>query len=685
MLKKIHIVLVVVLVLASLSSCKDYLNSDKLFQERMTLDKSFNNIKYVQEWLAHTYSFMDGVNAIVSSKGYQPFNFSDDIYYGDRDVNYDVKEGNQLSYNRFHTGNYHENEKQGSWGDCYKGIRSASIFINNIDRNKKLSEEEIADFKAQARFARAYYYWLLLRKYGPIPILPDEGIDYTKSYDEIAIPRSSYEDCAEYISNEMLLAAKNLPLYRGQLAVARPTCGAALAVRAKALLFAASPLMNGVPTESGYEQKLVDDKGNPLLSLNYDEIKWAKAAAASRDVIELGVYELYTAPFRTSGTPGHPPTVAPPYNPEYSNASWPNGWANIDPYQSYRAVFNGELKASENPELIYTLGKNQSSEGVAVMVVHQLPRSASGWNTHGMTLKQSDAYYMNDGSDVPGKGSEYGRGNGSDRLTGYVTMVDKDADKYPHLRTGVSLQFAHRGARFYASVAFNGSMWHLRNESEIRNREQQVFYYRGSGNGYTNTMFWLRTGIGIKKFVNPKDTYENGDLGNVVPKSVPTIRYADILLMYAEALNELTRSYQIPSWDSSKTYSISRDIQQMKRGIRPVRIRAGLPDYSGAVYASRDVFRKTLKRERQIELMGEGKRYFDLRRWEDAPEEVSLPIYGYNVLMTADQKELFHTPVKSFALKSAWAPKMYFWPISINELRRNDNLTQNPGWKTYSN
>ena len=68
--------------------------------------------------------------------------------------------------------------------------------------------------KAQARFVRAYYYWLLLRKYGPVPLLPDEGLDYTVDYDDLAIQRSSYDECVEYIESEMRLAAKDLPLTR---------------------------------------------------------------------------------------------------------------------------------------------------------------------------------------------------------------------------------------------------------------------------------------------------------------------------------------------------------------------------------------------------------------------------------------------------------------------------------------
>ncbi|SDZ86339.1 Starch-binding associating with outer membrane [Arachidicoccus rhizosphaerae] len=685
MTNKISAIAVFILMASLLFSCKKYLDSDQYFKDRLTLDKSFNNVQYIEEWLANSYSYLTGVNADVASKGYEPFNFSDDIYYGDRDVDFDIKEEGQLSYNAFSLGNYHENDKQDSWTQCYQGIRSASIFIYNIDASTVINDEQKADYKAQARFVRAYYYWLLLRKYGPIPIIPDEGADYTKSYDELALPRSSYEACAEYIGHEMVLAAKDLPQSRGQLEIARPTKGAALATRAKVFLYAASPLMNGGKGSMDFKNQLLDDQGNPLLGITYDEEKWARAAAAAKDVMNLGVYALYVAPFTNSGTLTHPATIAPPYNAEFSDKPWPDGWANIDPYQSYRALFDGELSASENPELIFTRGKNQSTEGINVMVVHQLPRIASGWNTHGMTLKQCDAYYMNDGSDVPGMDQEYGRGNGSQRVGGFVTDEDVAEGKYKPLLSGVSLQFANREPRFYASVGFNGSLWDLTNESEERNREQQVFYYRGSGNGYTNTMFWLRTGIGIKKYVNPQDTYENGDLNKVVPKYEPAIRYADILLEYTEALNELTGSYSIPSWDSAQTYTVARTTEEMRKGLRPVRIRAGVPDFSDAVYSSNTALRKAIKRERQVELMGEQERYYDLRRWDDAATELALPIYGYNVLMTSDQRDLFHQPVAAFALQSTFAPKMYFWPISLTELQRDKRLTQNPGWLTYNN
>ncbi len=679
-MKKIYLLVLSIIGIGILFSCTEYLESDQYFKDRMTLDKVFTSEEYTEQWLAHTFSFLTGFNAEVTSKGITPHNFADDMYYGDRDAAIDINLGNELSYSRFKLGEYNENEKQGGWGDSYKGIRNATIFIQHIDQNTIFSAEKRADYKAQARFARAYFYMLLLRKYGPVPILPEEGIDYTKDYDEIAIPRSSYEECAEYVSSEMLLAAKDLPLFRDEQAVARPTRGAALAARAKVLLYAASPLANGNNDE--FAQELVDDQGKRLLSAEYNEEKWAKAAAAARDVMEMGIYELYVANFRTSGNASFPATIAPPYHSEFSDKSWPEGWANIDPFESYRAVFNGTLSASENPELIFTRGQNQT-ESVQAMVAHQLPRIAAGWNTHGMTQKQADAYYMNDGTNAPGKDKEIGRGDGSERAAGYVTREDMDAGRYKPLTEGVSLQYANREPRFYASVAYNGDIWHMTNESEERNREQKVFYYRGGGNGYTNTMFWLRTGIGIKKFVHPRDTYQNGDINKIIPKAEPAIRYADILLMYAEALNELDGSYTIPSWDGSQSYTIGRDVNEMKKGVRPVRLRSGVPDYTTNVYGNKEEMRKALKRERQIELMGEGQRYYDLRRWKDAPVEEALPIYGCNVLMNEAQRDLFHTPVPVWSFPTTFSKKMWFWPIQHSELKRNIRLTQNPGW-TYN-
>ncbi|MDR2815387.1 MAG: RagB/SusD family nutrient uptake outer membrane protein [Proteiniphilum sp.] len=677
MIKKFSTLLLTLFVIGLVPSCSDYLDSDRYFKDRTSIETVFTSRPRTEEWLAYAYAFLNGSNADICSKLGSPHVYDDAMYFGDQDVKYDPADDWKLSYNKFRLGEYTENDNSDSWSRCYKGIYQASVFIHNIYMNPTMSEKERLDYKGQARFVRAYFYWLLLRKYGPVPIMPDEGVDYTQSYDDIATPRSSYEEVAEHISNEMVQAAKELQYltrYDNEN-VARPTKGAALATRAYALIFAASPLANGNNDE--FAQALVDDQGRRLLSQEYSEKKWAKAAAAARDVIELGVYDLYTAPFSTTNNGLHDsPTIVPPTGPIFSNQDWPNGWKNIDPFKSYRDLFNGTVDPVGNPEFIFSRVSNTFE--VASLVEHQMPRDFGGWNTHGLTQKMVDVYYMNDGADAPGKDKEIGRGDGSNRVNGFTTQEDVDAGRYPPLRANVSLQYANREPRFYASVAYNGAVWHYLNRPEPTDRHRQTFYYRGGGNGYTNSPFHLRTGIGVMKYVHPEDVPNN-----IRSKTEPAIRYADILLIYAEALNELDGTHSIPSWNGATTYTISRDIEQINRGVLPVRIRAGLPDYTPSTYDSKDELRKALKRERMIELLGEGKRYFDLRRWKDAPVEEALQIYGCNVIMNADHREEFHQPMVIFNLTSTFSPKMYFWPIMHDELKHNKRLTQTPGWTSY--
>ena len=448
---------------------------------------------------------------------------------------------------------------------------------------------------------------------------------------------------------------------------------------------------------------LVNKDGKRLLPETYDESKWAKAAAAAKDVMDLNIYGIHVAYFNSNtGDIAYPATIVPPHDDEFSDQSWPNGWKNIDPFQSYREMFDGSIIVSQNEELIFTRGKNQSRESVDIMVVHQLPRNgAGGYGSQGMTQKQCDAYYMNDGTNCPGMNDVYkefdgykGRYDSRPRAEGYVET--KELADYPELGplgVGVSKQYVQREPRFYASVGYNGSTWHLLNALNDNTHDEekniQVFYYRGGSNGYANSSYWLRTGIGIKKYVHPNDisyTQKNSyDVDRIEHKADPAIRYAEVLLIYAEALNELTGSYEVPSWDGSKMHSVKRDITEMKKGIRPIRIRAGLPDYDKVkghetAYDDPNEFRRMLKRERQIEFFAEGHRYWDLRRWLDAPLEETTPVYGCNMLASKDMADQFHTPVMCTSLPTIFAEKMWLCPIDHTELKHNVNLVQNPGW-----
>lgn len=686
----------------SLSSCVD-LDSDKYFEDRKTLEVVFTSKQQSLEWLAKAYYSLLHENRDVGSKSWGFFTtFDDCMYYGDRDSKLfsDNKDNVMASYNSYRLGLYDENYCGWAWTHSYRGIYQASVFIHNIDQNTEMTAQERLDYKGQARFLRAYCYWLLLRKYGPVPIVPEDGIDYSQSYDNMSLARNTYEEVAVHIAKEMEKAAEEIQYTRRDEAnIGRPTKGAALATRALAYIYAASPLANGQLKNGQHDATLVTDNiatdfknkdGQLLLSTEYDESKWARAAAACKDVIDLGVYQLYHRSFSNSESDGNAATIVPPHDDNFSDKNWPEGWADIDPQKSYADLFNGNLSAVDNPELIFSRVNNQVKDNdysMEAMVIHAMPISCGGWNTHGMTQKMVDAYYMNDGTDVPGKDSEMNGGDGSERVTGFTTR--SNYRQYPPLRANVSMQYANREPRFYASCAFSGSVWEALGHPEQAQRNKQVFYYRGGGDGYINAFSYLRTGIGVKKYYNPSDYIQsNHSMDGISPKPEPAIRYADILLMYAEALNELTsgQEYPIPSWDGSQTYNISRDVNEIKKAIQPIRIRAGVPDYETTdpgIYNDANKLRAKIKRERMIELFAEGKRYYDLRRWMDAVIEESKPIYGLNVFMNQANRNDFMKIVPTSNLQSTFSDKMYFWPVTHDELKRNNKLVQTIGWTDY--
>ena len=676
---------------AFLTSCSDYLDTDKYFKDQQSLEHFFNNKNNTLEWLALSYSRLQGDNIEIGHSDNNPTNFCDDMTFN---------EGNNGDrYRKFKLGEYgdgysYDTYYKNSWPWSYVAIRQASVFIHNAHANDELTQDEIDVLIGEAHFLRGYFYWLLIRKYGPVPIMPDEGADFSESYDNLSYPRNTFDECVDFICKDMIEAAKRLPDRRDNLNSARPTKGAALAVRAKVLTYAASPLYNGNTEMADF----TDKTGRQLISQQYDERKWAVAAAAGKDFLDYndqaGVYKIHTVGIRkTAEDTSYPTTIIPPKCEPYSSQNFPDGWADIDPFESYRSVFNGELSMAENEEVIFTRGQNNRTNnlipdgqegsveiGVKDLVKHQLPNSLGGWNIHGVTQKQCDAYAMADGTpyDREKVMAKYGPGNE------FTTINNKALHPYDHLPdNGIYMGYANREPRFYASVAYSGTIWPGASTTEDRYHNQQIFYYRGEQDGRVNSNErWVNTGIGVMKYVHPYDI-NVGNNASIRDKADPALRYADLLLLYAEALNNLTTSYEIASWDGTQTYTISRDVNEMHRGVKPVRMRAGVPDYTDEVYADRDQFFNAIVHERQIEFFAENQRYFDLRRWKIAEEHEAEQIYGCNTLMDRRNALQFYNPVRVPKLQTSFSRRQYFWPVSWDELRRNKNLTQAPGWKDY--
>lgn len=648
--------------LLGFGSCGDYLDVDKYFDETLTPEAAFAKRIYAEGFLSNAFEVMWEEVCDIScggSGGYMMF-ASDELLRMDDNTK------------KYQNGEYSPDNtlKEDKWKRVYEPVRKASTFIQYIDYCEEISRDERQDMKAQAYFLRGYAYWVLLRQYGPLPLIPSEGFDIGMSYDQLSVQRNTFEECVEQIENDFLLAALNLPYDRTSNNIGRPTKGAALAARARLLLFAASPLYNG--NDDMFQLKNIDGVtlipgGKPV------EEKWAKAAAAAYDVIKLakerGLYRLHTVD--TTST-----SIAPPLHPEFSTKNFPDGWANIDPFESYRQVFNGAVSAYNNKEIIFTR-PNDNKDGLKQLVELMIPASLQGKNSIAVTLKQVNAYDMNDGRTITEAGADY-------KTSGFTKANEVNG----YVEGGaVSLRFLNREPRFYASIAYPGSVWECSSAPLEEHRKKQKFYYfneRDGRNGGSNDLYPV-TGVGLKKYYHPEDAVTSG--AYIVEKFEPAIRYAEVLLWYAEALNELSDGavYNIASFDGQTTYEIKRDVEEMRYGIKPIRMRAGMPDFTNDAYDSRDQFRTLLKKERQIELFAESKRYFDLRRWKDAEVEENQPIMGYNVdvqsIGSDRQREPFYEErVVNTYPKIFMNPKMYLWPIPEYEMTRNKRLTQNPGW-----
>lgn len=638
------------------SSCADYLDVDKYFYDQLSIDSAFSKRKYVDGWLSNAF---EPIQYITEGEGMRRWMSDDIVKYEGRDYqngNYSATTNNGDSENLLYK--------------AYEAVRKASTFIDNVDRCGELTEVEKADMKGQMRFIRAYAYWSLIRHFGPVPLIPEHGLDVSLSYEELSLPRASLDEIVAFIDQDLVVAARSLPMVRTVNNMGRPTRGAALALRARILLWVASPLMNG--NRDLFNVK--DNRGRQLVPQEYDESKWAKAAAAAKEVMDLGIYELYTI----EPSPDTPEYERPPYNAEFSDKNFPDGWADVDPYLSYKSIFDGTIIGSKNPELIFTR-TSRGNEQINHWVSNCMPRTLSGSNLIGVSQKQVDAYYMDNGQTI-----QEAEASGYYKEDGFTTSSNPlNEGGAPFLPANVSWQYAHREPRFYASIAYCGSIWVCASANEAQYRNKQIFYYRDLNDGKQGFKEDCPlTGIGFKKFVNDEDAFTQG--GYRMDKTENTIRYAEMLLIYAEALNELTpgKSYTVERYNG-ETMTVQRDVNEMRSAMKPIRMRAGVPDFDDVIYANQELFRTALKRERQIELVGENCfRYYDLRRWKDALLEENQPLMGCNINISDDVTRVqeFYRPTVVASMPKVFTQKMYLWPFPDKEMKRNVNLTQNPGW-----
>ena len=651
------------------TSCKDYLNIDEYFDDEFNIDSAFVNARYMEAYMwgaaamfpdeAQTIRYGYTPGPMATDEGFNGLTGggSSNVYYG-----MDFATG-RISPDFFGDSNPNLNQ----WSNYYKIIRKCNSVLQNLDRPTDLTNADRLRIEGYTRFIRAYAYYNILVDYGPPILLGDDVVNTNEALEYYDRPRATFDEAMEYTCGEFEKAAQLLPREISILDFGRPTQGAALGLVARLRLIHASPLFNGGPVASSYfgTWKRSSDNAH-YVSQKYDESRWAVAAAAAKRVMDLGKYKLYTVP-SDDNTPALPEGVTS--DPNFYG-TYPNGAGGIDPFKSYSDIFTGEAVAAINPELIWGRNTGYINEFISK---GSFPPSLGGWGRFSVTQKVVDAYLMDDG-----RTKEEASLDGYYSETGF-TSEPRFFSGYP-LNSGVYNMYANREMRFYASIGFNEAVWQALSSTTLNNHTAKYYYQDADGRGgvTASSPNYPITGYVIKKFNHPMDAW-TGTGARHINKAYPIIRYAEILLSYAEALNNLTTSHTVQLGD--KQYTMSRNVEEIRSTFNSIRYRAGLPGLTAAEVSDADEFQNQMERERMVELLWENRRFYDVRRWGIYEETEREPIRGMNP--DGATKETYYQrviPGSSSFLTRVVDKKLVWMPIPRAETRRLPSLDQNPGY-----
>ena len=495
-------------------------------------------------------------------------------------------------------GRYTANSRVGSdmgWGTYYEGIRKANIIIANIDyvpfkTTYKNAKDELqplnVSMKAEARFLRAYFYFELVKRYGGVPLMGDV---IHQLGDDMQIPRTTFAQCIDYIVTELddlKDDLRTLPMADATEYAHAASREAAMALKSRVLLYAASPLFNESPISfaTAEQKELVGYS-------SYNKERWKLAADAALDFIN------------TSGEKG-------------------SGVVKLTGnFLDVFLIFHG----ASNPEVIFFRqgGNDRSVESANGPL--GFSGNALGLGRTNPTQNLVNAFPMKDGKSI-GESTKY---------------VYNSQNPY-----------ANRDPRLGHTVLYNGANW----------LGTVLATHQGGVNNPSSSAEYSKTSYYMRKFMGSFETSK--EYGNSYHLWV-MFRYTEILLNYAEALNE---------YESSPTQDIYDIIISLRR-------RVGIESGNDRRYGlkgnmTQSEMREVIQNERRIEMAFEEQRYWDIRRWKVAEEIFSQPLRGMSIVNT------LAGPVYSTinVLAVDFDEQRYLYPIPYTEVLKNRNMVQNPKW-----
>lgn len=436
MIRHIFKYVCLITIISCFTACSDFL--DNAPDGELTIEMVFNDKTRTEDWLAAIYNKIpDGYfNTIkdydifgddfTPSAGWEPFGWES---ISKLNGNWTPSSGGAIDH---------------FWNDLPKSIRSAFIFLKNVRAlpAQQVYEQDAEYMRGEARFLIAYFYSLLVQSYGAIP-LQTWLSNFDDSAEQLMIPQTPFDEAVEWIANELLEVSRILPAsYTDNRKYGRATSVSALAVRARLMLFAASPLVNGNPDFKGF----VNSAGEEIFNSVENPDKWKDAAKACRDLINeahANGYKLYQE-FNDDGS--------------------------IDPFLSYSNAMYTEFHQG-NKEILFVRTQSEINEYGR----HAIPYGLNGNGGLGVTQSLVDAFFMSNGlpaiigytaDDKPIINTESGykeSGFAEDNMIMKTKWIEgssnakKDQPENIVAPKGVFNMYYNREPRFYVSVLFNGA------------------------------------------------------------------------------------------------------------------------------------------------------------------------------------------------------------------------------------
>lgn len=538
------------------------------------------------------------------------------------------------------------------WGDTgdmvrslYAGIRECNTFMNGVVGVQDLNRYEKDRMIAEAKLIKAYMHFYLLSYYGPICPLR-ENTEVNESTQGVRVYREKVDDCFTYIVEliDEVIANDALPrvIENRTTELGRFTAPAAYMLKAKVLLYWASPLFNGNTDYNSF----LDHNGEPFFNQTYDETRWTRAAEACKEAIDV----CSAAGIRLYQQSDYVPPKT------------------LSDQTMLVNTLRSAVSERWNCELVWGNSSYPINSGLQSPCFPRLEQGTSSSSSGKMSVPFStvDLFYSANGVPIE-EDKTYDYARRFDMRTG-----DEEHKYYIQKGEQTAAMNFDREPRFYSTLGFDRGKWYGNSYKNSPDDDAECLYPKNRFGEYSsvfNPGDYNATGYWPKKLVCINSTFRDANNISYEDYPFPDMRFADLLLMYAEALNE---SKGTPDAEVYQYIDMVRERAGLKGVVESWQAYSNQPDKPRTKSGMREI----IQRERKVELACEGVYYWDSHRWKTAVKEQNRPIQGWNV--NASEAADYYTPTTIYT--QTFTYKNYLAPIPEKDMTNNPQLVQNPGW-----